>query len=135
LVAIESMATGTPIIGRRAGGLTETVEHGITGFLVDDLTEAQLAVQNAGRLPRRAVRERVIERFLPSRMAEEYERVYRRLVDLRSADASVEALSTFPKAASDPTESIPRRRVSITGRTSAPSVTIVSPHTEESAVR
>jgi glycosyltransferase involved in cell wall biosynthesis len=83
LVAIESMATGTPIIGRRAGGLTETVEHGVTGFLVDDLTEGELAVKNVRRLRRVAIRERVIERFKPARMADEYERVYRRLVEER----------------------------------------------------
>jgi glycosyltransferase involved in cell wall biosynthesis len=83
LVAIESMATGTPIIGRRAGGLTETVEHGLTGFLVDDLTEAELAVKNVHQLSRLAVRERVIERFRPSRMADGYERVYRRLLEGR----------------------------------------------------
>lgn len=81
LVAIESMATGTPVIGRRAGGLTETVDHGVTGYLVDDLTEAELAVKNLGRLSRTATRERVIEHFLPARMADEYERVYRRLVE------------------------------------------------------
>ena len=65
LVAIESMATGTPVIGRRAGALTETVEHGLTGLLVDDLTEAELAVQYVGRLSGRVVRQRVVARFLP----------------------------------------------------------------------
>src|SRR5512138_2051057 len=38
LVAIESLATGTPVIARRAGALTEIVEHGVDGFLVDDLS-------------------------------------------------------------------------------------------------
>ena len=33
LVAIELMATGTPVIARRAGALTETVDHGRNGFL------------------------------------------------------------------------------------------------------
>ena len=47
LVAIESMATGTPVIARRAGALTETIEHGVTGFLVDDVDEAALAVEQA----------------------------------------------------------------------------------------
>ena len=83
LVAIESMATGTPIIGRRAGGVTETVEHGLTGYLVDDLIEAVLAVKNIDKLSRHAVRAHVIRRFLPSRMADEYERVYRRLIEGR----------------------------------------------------
>ena len=53
LVAIESMATGTPVIARRAGGLTETIEHGVTGFLIDDLTEAELAVRRVRELERK----------------------------------------------------------------------------------
>jgi glycosyltransferase involved in cell wall biosynthesis len=80
LVAIESMATGTPVIARRAGGLTETIEHNLTGFLVDDLTEAELAVRHVADLRRVLVRQHVIERFLPARMVDEYEAVYRRLV-------------------------------------------------------
>jgi glycosyltransferase involved in cell wall biosynthesis len=73
------MATGTPVIARRAGGLTETIEHNVTGFLVDDLTEAQLAVQHVRELTRSVVRQHVIEHFLPARMVDEYEQVYRRL--------------------------------------------------------
>ena len=88
LVAIESMATGTPVIARRAGGLTETVEHGVDGFLVDDVTEAELAVQQVGDLDRTKIRERALERFSPKRMAADYEAVFRQLIDeRRGADA------------------------------------------------
>ena len=52
LVAIESMATGTPVIGRRAGGLTEIVEHGVNGFLVDDVQEAEFALSRLATLER-----------------------------------------------------------------------------------
>src|SRR5919112_1843538 len=79
LVAIESLATGTPVIARRAGALTETIEHGVDGFLVDDLSEAKLAVDRVRDLDRTAIRERALERFSPMRMAEEYEEVYARL--------------------------------------------------------
>lgn len=79
LVAVESMVTGTPVIGRRAGGLTETVEHGTTGFLVDDLIEAQTAVQQVRTLDRVAIRDRALDRFSPERMVERYEAVYRQL--------------------------------------------------------
>ena len=85
LVAIESMATGTPVIARRAGGPTETVEHNVTGFLVDDLIEAELAVRHLGDLARATVRQHVIEHFLPARMVDEYELAYRRLVRRRAA--------------------------------------------------
>ncbi len=82
LVAIESMATGTPVIGRRAGALTETIDHGETGFLVDDEIEAELAIKFAKDLDRRRVRRRVVKRFSPSRMADEYEDAYRKLLDI-----------------------------------------------------
>ena len=80
LVAIESLATGTPVIARRAGALTETIEHGVDGFLVDDLTEAELAVSMIDDLDRTRIRERAIERFSPERMTAEYEAVYTALV-------------------------------------------------------
>ena len=80
LVAIESMATGTPVIARRAGALTETIDHGETGFLVDDEIEAELAIRFARELDRARVRRRVVQRFSPARMADEYEAVYRELV-------------------------------------------------------
>ena len=80
LVAIESMATGTPVIARRAGALTETIEHGETGFLVDDEIEAELAIRFARELDRKSVRRKVIKRFSPERMADEYEAVYRELL-------------------------------------------------------
>lgn len=79
LVAIESMATGTPVIARRAGALPEIVDHGLTGFLVDDIHEGRFAVREAATLNRRAVRRTALERFSVSRMVDEYEAVYRRL--------------------------------------------------------
>jgi glycosyltransferase involved in cell wall biosynthesis len=91
LVAIESMATGTPVIGRRAGALTETIEHGVDGFLVDDLQEAELAIEQAKGLDRREVRQRALERFSPKRMTDEYVDAYRDLIARRrgSGPASI----------------------------------------------
>jgi glycosyltransferase involved in cell wall biosynthesis len=80
LVAIESMATGTPVIARRAGALTETVSHGTTGFLVDDLTEAALAVRQVAELDRLEIRRAALDRFSPQRMVDAYEGVYHRVI-------------------------------------------------------
>jgi glycosyltransferase involved in cell wall biosynthesis len=80
LVAVESMVAGTPVIGRRAGGLTETVRHGETGFLVDDLLEAKTAVERVASLDRLAIRKYALETFSPERMVERYEAVYRALI-------------------------------------------------------
>ena len=97
LVAIESMATGTPVIGRRAGGLTEIVEHGVNGFLVDDVQEAEFALSRLATLDRDAISATTRKRFSVERMVEDYEAVYRRLVDVspsgRSAPADVRDLN------------------------------------------
>jgi glycosyltransferase involved in cell wall biosynthesis len=83
LVAIESMATGTPVVARRAGALTETIEHGVSGFLIDDDAEADLALERARELDRATVRRYAVERFSPERMTDEYEAVYRAVIGQR----------------------------------------------------
>jgi glycosyltransferase involved in cell wall biosynthesis len=89
LVAIESLATGTPVIARRAGALPEIIEHGTDGYLVDDLDEAEHAFRLLDRLDRSLIRRRAIERFSAARMASGYAAIYRSLlanqVDLTAA--------------------------------------------------
>jgi glycosyltransferase involved in cell wall biosynthesis len=80
LVAIESLAAGTPVIARRAGALPEIIEHGIDGYLVDDVDEAVQAVRMLGRLDRARIRRRALARFTPARMADRYEEIYRELI-------------------------------------------------------
>ncbi len=96
LVAIESMATGTPVIARRAGALTEIVEHGITGFLVDDVTEGELAVRRVPQLNREDIRRRTVPRFSAARMTEAYEHVYRAVLARRGEDGSRRGGATRP---------------------------------------
>jgi glycosyltransferase involved in cell wall biosynthesis len=88
LVAIESMVTGTPVIARRAGALIETIRHGETGFLVDDLTEAEAAVQRVGNLDRAAIREYALETFSPELMVDRYEAVYAKVAAQHAAAGS-----------------------------------------------
>jgi len=88
LVAIESMAAGTPVIARRAGALTETLEDGVDGYLIDDLTEAALAIELVGELDRANIRRRAIEHFSTARMVDDYERVYATLVEGRKTESA-----------------------------------------------
>ena len=81
LVAIESMATGTPVIARRAGALPEIIRHGEDGFLIDDIDEAVLAVERVGTLDRRAIAVGARSRFSKERMTSRYETVYRSLAE------------------------------------------------------
>ena len=111
LVAIESMATGTPVIARRAGGLTETIDHGVTGFLVDDLDEAALAVTRVGALDRVEIAAKTRERFSADRMVDAYESVYRRLITpaaVEPAMVPVAAASGEEQQAQRPTRELER---------------------------
>lgn len=90
LVAIESLATGTPVIARRAGALPEIIEHGIDGYLVDDLDEAEHAVRLLDRLDRARIRRRAIARFSADRMADGYLAVYRSVLARRTGRVVVD---------------------------------------------
>jgi Glycosyl transferases group 1 len=83
LVAIESMATGTPVLARRAGGCTETIEHGITGFLVGDVDEAIHAVSRLKAIRRPHIAAYARSRFSAERMVDRYEQVYELLIAQR----------------------------------------------------
>ena len=81
LVMIEAMACGTPVIAYRSGSVPEVIDDGVTGFIVESEEEAVDAVNQLALLDRRKVRERFEERFSAYRMAREYERHYRQLIE------------------------------------------------------
>jgi glycosyltransferase involved in cell wall biosynthesis len=85
LVMIEAMACGTPIIAYANGSVPEVIEHGVTGFLVEDLDDAVRAVERIPTLSRRRCREVFEERFSARRMAHDYVAVYERLVGAEPA--------------------------------------------------
>ncbi len=80
LVMIESMACGTPVVAFNRGSAPEIVEHGVTGFIVEDTTSAAGAVKEAIGLPRDRIRARFEERFTARRMAKDYLESYRTLI-------------------------------------------------------
>jgi glycosyltransferase involved in cell wall biosynthesis len=80
LVAIESLALGTPLIASRSGALPEIVVDGSDGFVVDDPSSGAAAVARVAGLDRARIRQRTLERFAAARMIDDYERVFATLV-------------------------------------------------------
>jgi glycosyltransferase involved in cell wall biosynthesis len=81
LVMIEAMREGTPTIAWRRGSVPEVIDDGITGFMVESIDDAAIAVKQAVGLDRKAVRQRFEERFTASRMATDYVAAYERLLN------------------------------------------------------
>lgn len=79
LVMIEAMACGTPVIAFDRGSVPEIVEHGVSGFVVDNEADAVTAVARLPQLPRRSVRRCFEQRFSAGRMAQDYLALYRHL--------------------------------------------------------
>jgi len=91
LVMIEAMACGTPTIAYRAGSVPEVIEHGVSGFIVDDEEAAAQAVRRIDDIDRAAVRACFERRFTVERMAEDYLRLYRALASTRESPCLREA--------------------------------------------
>jgi len=101
LVLIEALACGTPVLAYRRGSIPEVIDHEVTGFVCETLTEMAEAV---GRLPlidRRRCRSAFEERFTADRMARDYVALYERLIAEKSVQVSPRSSS---KASRQPIE-------------------------------
>ena len=79
LVAMEAAACGTPVIAFRSGALTEIVQHGDTGFLVDDVDSMAEAIRRIGVIDPRRCREYAVRHFDLRLTVEKYIATYERL--------------------------------------------------------
>jgi len=91
LSVVEAMATGTPVVAFPRGSMPEIVRPGVSGFLVDSSTAAVTAVAAAADLDRAACRADALARFSSDRMVDDYERLFRRIVE---ADGARRAAAT-----------------------------------------
>jgi len=60
--------------------MPELIDHGVTGFLVDSVSEAVAAIERAAEIDRAACRKAAVERFSVERMADEYLALYREIL-------------------------------------------------------
>jgi glycosyltransferase involved in cell wall biosynthesis len=98
LAMIEAMACGTPVLAFRRGSVSEVVQHGVSGCIVNSLEEAVIAVPQVVALDRRGVRRQFETRFSSVRMAKDYVRVYKTL-QARGLDPQVSDLATPARVA------------------------------------
>lgn len=85
LVAMEALASGTPVVAFPAGALADLVEHGVTGFLVRDEREMADALRAVSALDPARCREAARARFSAERMIGEYLELYRRIIARRES--------------------------------------------------
>ena len=88
LIMIEAMACGTPVIAYSRGSVPEVVKDGETGFVIketgnkeEDLEAMVQAVNNIGSISPVACRKRVEDNFSIRQEAENYLRIYGRIIE------------------------------------------------------
>jgi len=81
LVLVEANAAGVPVIAMDLGSCREVIEHGKTGFLVNNVDEAVRALKRLDEIDPNACRQRVQERFSVETMVRAYERVYQTIFE------------------------------------------------------
>jgi glycosyltransferase involved in cell wall biosynthesis len=80
LSVIESMACGTPVIAFNRGSMSELIENGKSGFLVENMTEAIEKVAHLKEIDRADCRHHVERYFTVDRMIHEYIHVYQMIL-------------------------------------------------------
>jgi glycosyltransferase involved in cell wall biosynthesis len=85
LVAMEALASGTPVVAFAIGALADIVEHGVTGFLVRDEREMVDALRAVDAIDPARCREAARARFSAERMTGEYLDLYRRIIAGRAS--------------------------------------------------
>jgi glycosyltransferase involved in cell wall biosynthesis len=80
LVAMESIASGTPVVAFPNGALPDVVEEGTTGYLVRNVEEMADAILKCDALDPEVCRQRARARFSLPRMIAAYLDTYARIV-------------------------------------------------------
>jgi glycosyltransferase involved in cell wall biosynthesis len=100
LVMIEAMACGTPVVAFNNGSVPEVLENGLTGFIVKSEEEAVRALQDISCLDRGRIRAEFERRFTAHHMAQNYLKLYSRLVKSRCTDGAANGPEYLPLSVS-----------------------------------
>jgi D-inositol-3-phosphate glycosyltransferase len=89
LSALESMACGTPVLACNVGGVSEVVEDGVSGWLVEaddpqafaDRLSQALHDRDRSRAMGASARKRAERLFSRDQIVDQYERIYRQAME------------------------------------------------------
>lgn len=81
LSVAEAMLCGTPVIAFNKGSMPELINHGKTGFLVDNIPEAVDAVSKIPTINRENCRNWALSKFTSKKMVEDYLTLYHQLLN------------------------------------------------------
>lgn len=94
LAMIESMACGTPVIAFNKGSVSEVIDEGKTGYIVNSVEKAVKCVKDLATIDRKICRRTFEKRFSASRMVVDYLAIYNQLVD----NPERKHLAQYPKS-------------------------------------
>ena len=80
MVLIESMSCGTPVIAYARGSVTEIIQDGVDGFLVNNVEQALAALKNVESLNRSVIRGSFEQKFTAKKMAKNYIETYEKAI-------------------------------------------------------
>jgi mannose-6-phosphate isomerase-like protein (cupin superfamily) len=81
LLVAESFACGTPVIAYKYGALSELVDNGVTGYLVNTIEEAVNMVGKVRSISRSRCREEAERRFSKEQMVDKYISLYSKVLE------------------------------------------------------
>lgn len=80
LTMAEAMACGTPVIAFRRGSVSEVIQDGKTGFIVDNTADMTEAIEKIGKIKRQDCRHHVEQHFTLDHMVVGYEKTLLQLI-------------------------------------------------------
>jgi glycosyltransferase involved in cell wall biosynthesis len=83
LSVVDALASGTPVVTYRRGAMPEIIKHGYNGFIADNYQEFKRYVKRVDEINPADCRKSVEERFSSSVMADNYDQLYRRIIEQR----------------------------------------------------
>lgn len=84
--AIESLLCGTPVIGFPKGGITDIIQHGVNGYLTEDISVKSLVIQlnifldNSKIFDKKNIRDNAIKKYSLKVQAKSYIKLFKKLI-------------------------------------------------------